>query len=170
MRILGYLALCLSFFISSCQRGAPSLSTSDRLLNYVEANAIALEEEHSFYVPAYSNLHYYEGSDKSYFTVVLSLRNTDPTASIYFTQIDYLDSKGELLRHYLHKTLVLGPMESAEFIVEKSEKDGGAGANFIVTYGAETTIKNQPLIETIMIGSNGNHGFAFKSEAQEIKF
>ncbi len=54
-------------------------------------------------------------------------------------------------------------MESMEYIVEAKEKIGGAGANFVVSYSAEAGLKNQPLIETVMMGNLDNYRFSFSS-------
>jgi len=64
--------------------------------------------------------------------------------------------------------LVLHPMESFEYIVEQTENDGGAGANFVVSYGMDPELKNKPIIEAVMSGTISNLGFAFKTDGVEI--
>jgi hypothetical protein len=104
----------------------------------------------------------------TYLTIILSLRNTSFSDTLYFDRIEYYDSNGKLLRKYIEKVLVLRPMESMEYIVEAAEKKGGAGANFVVSYLAKTGLKNKPFIETVMMGNVGNYGFAFSSPGVPI--
>lgn len=123
----------------------------------------------NYYVPAYSNLYYRDGDNKSFFTVLLSLRNISYSDTIYFTKADYFDSDGNLLRHYIDSILMLRPMESVEYLVEQAESEGGSGANFVVSIAIQEDCMNKPLIETVMIGATSHHGFAFRSESVLIK-
>ena len=128
-----------------------------------------LEIHKDIYVPAYSDLYYESDVRRTYFTVILSLRNISFTDSIYFDRIEYYDSEGKLLREFISKVLVLRPMESIEYIVEPSDKKGGTGANFVVSYSGRSNLKNPPYIEAIMLGNIGNYGFSFSSPGIEIK-
>ena len=137
---------------------------------YIEKSELPdLDIHQDVYVPAYSNL-YYEGDvRKTYFTVILSLRNITFTDSIYFDEIEYYDSEGKLLREFISKVLVLRPMESIEFIIESTDKKGGPGANFVVSYSGRSNLKNPPFIEAVMLGDIDGYGFSFSSPGIEIK-
>lgn len=127
-----------------------------------------LEIQQDVYVSAYSDI-YYETEDKrTYLTVILSLRNISFTDSIYFDKIDYYDSNGKLIRKYLNNILVLRPMESMEYIVRADDKEGGAGANFVVGYQAKANLKNPPFIEAVMMGNIDNYRFSFSSPGVPI--
>ena len=161
--------LILLVIVTGCTHEESKLQATDRTYHYIETSELpAFSMTRTLYIPAYSNLYYYEGNDKSYLTVVLSLRNTDFDQTIYITTADYYNSDGERIRRYLEQPLEIGPMKSIEYIVERDEKEGGAGANFIVEYGSADSLVNKPVVESIMIGSNGHHGFAFSSQAVEI--
>lgn len=157
--------------LSSCTQKSVTLESEDlddKMIELSKTPQLGFTEK--YYVAAYSDLYYTEGKDKFHCTVVLSLRNISTTDTLYFTTADYYDSHGKLLRNYLKKkTLVLKPLESAEFIVEKKETLGGVGANFMVEYGTTSTPKNKALIEAINIGNFSQHGFSFKSQAILIK-
>lgn len=127
-----------------------------------------LEFHQDVYVPAYSNLYYERDVRKTYFTVILSLRNITFSDSIYFDRIEYYDSEGKLLREISDKVLVLRPMESFEYIIESSDKKGGPGANFVVSYSGKSNLKNKPYIEAVMLGNIDGYGFSFSSPAIEI--
>jgi hypothetical protein len=59
-------------------------------------------------------------------------------------------------------------MESTEFIVESSDKKGGPGANFIVSYWGKSNIKNPPFIEAFMPRDVDGYGFSFSSPGINI--
>lgn len=50
-------------------------------------------------------------------------------------------------RSFIDEVLILPPMESIEFIIESPEKNGGAGANCIVSYSAKAEFNNLPYNE-----------------------
>ncbi len=135
-------------------------------LNKSELPELAIQKD--VYVPAYSDIYYETEENKTYLTVILSLRNISFTDTLYFDKIEYYSSSGVLLREYIDKVLVLRPMESMEFIVESAEKKGGSGANFVVSYKAKENLKNPPLIETVMMGNLDNYRFSFSSRGIEI--
>lgn len=162
-RIL-FLITFLAILLSACQENEFKLQYEHQNTLYVErADLAEMNINESVYVPAYSDLYYESQEKKTFFTVILSLRNISFTDTLYFTHIDYYSSHGKLLRKYIDKVLVLRPMESMEYIVEESEKEGGTGANFVVRYSAKAGLKNHPFIESIMMGNLDNYRFAFTS-------
>jgi len=149
---------------TACNQHEFKLNYDHKDILYLDHKMLdTLEIAQDVYVPAYSDI-YYESEEKTtYLTVILSLRNTSFSDTLYFDKIDYYSSSGELLKSYIDKVLVLRPMESMEYIVKASEKKGGAGANFVVSYQAKTNLKNPPLIESIMMGNLDGYRFAFTS-------
>lgn len=119
------------------------------------------------YVPVYS--HIYSGNKERPFNlaVTLSIRNTDPAGSIRLEAVDYFDSAGKLVRHYLDKEVVLAPMATTRYVVKESDTSGGSGANFIVRWQADEPV-NSPLIESIMIGTQSQQGISFTSRGQVL--
>lgn len=167
MKILPFLFSVV--LLTSCYKSHIQHSTIDNTNNHISINEMPeFREFQKVYVPAYSNLYYLDGNSKLYYTVVLSLRNISFNDTLYFTSIDYYRDNGQLLRSYIDSPLMLKPMQSIEYIVEQEDKEGGAGANFVVTYGLQESMKNLPLIETVMSGTAGQYGFAFKSEGIPI--
>jgi hypothetical protein len=163
------LLLSLSMVLLACQPNKFKLQYEHQNVLYINQSDLPdLEINESVYVPAYSDLYYESYEKKTFFTVILSLRNISFTDTLYFTGINYYSSQGNLLRKYIDKVLVLRPMESMEYIVEESEKEGGTGANFVVDYSAKGTLKNEPFIESIMMGNLDNYRFAFTSPSTKI--
>ena len=164
------LVIIIAFIFSSCfQNKKFHLHFDDPDTFFIEKTELPnLEIHKDIYVPAYSNLYYESDVQKTYFAVILSLRNITFTDTIYFDRIEYYNSEGKLLREFIDKILVLRPMESIEYIVESKDKKGGPGANFVVSYAGRSNLKNLPYIETIMIGNFANYGFSLSSPGIEI--
>lgn len=123
--------------------------------------------QHQFYVPVYSNIYVDEDNPKVMLSATLSIRNTSLNDSFYVTKIDYYNTKGDFVRHYLNNSIELPPMGTLNYIVEKLDDTGGAGANFVLDIESNS-MDIQPLIETIMIGTFSNKGFAFNSSAMAM--
>lgn len=159
----------LAILFTACQENKFRLQYDHQNILYIDKSAMPeLEINERVYVPAYSDLYYESQEKKTFFTVILSLRNISFTDTLYFTRIDYYSSHGKLLRQYIDRVLVLRPMESMEYIVEESEKEGGTGANFVVSYSAKASLKNHPFIESIMMGNLDNYRFTFTSPGVRI--
>jgi hypothetical protein len=153
----------------ACEENKFKLQYDHQNVLYVDKSTLPdMVINESVYVPAYSDLYYESQEKKTFFTVILSIRNISFTDTLYFTDIDYYNSHGKLLRKYIDQVLVLRPMESMEYIVEEAEKEGGAGANFVVSYSANANLINHPFIETIMMGNLDNYRFAFTSPGVRI--
>lgn len=158
------------FIFTSCQESEFKLQYEHKNVLYVEKESLQpMEIQQDVYVAAYSDIYYESEEKKTFLTVILSLRNTSFSDTLYFDKIDYYSSGGKLLKSYIDNVLVLRPMESMEYIVKASEKQGGAGANFVVSYKAKSTLKNPPFIESIMMGNLDGYRFAFTSTAVPIE-
>ncbi len=136
------------------------------LAMYAEGK-LELSDGQKIYVPAYS--HIYSGDRERPFllTVTLSIRNINPKGSIKITQADYYETQGKLLKKYVERPVVLKPLESIRYVVPESHRTGGSGANFIVTWAADSSV-NAPIIESIMIGAAGQQGISFTSRGRPI--
>ncbi len=125
------------------------------------------DKNHLVYVPIYSDIYHKDGSKRILLTATLSIRNTDLTDTLYLFDIDYYNSRGDMIKKYLASPLEVKPMESLEFIVEEKNKLGGAGANFVVRWGGNTGL-NHPVIQAVMIGTSGQQGLSFTTEGVDI--
>lgn len=127
-----------------------------------------LSNGQTLYVAAYSNI--FTGPRKLPFQLAttLSIRNTDLSSSFQVTSIDYYGTDGRLVRRYLDKALILGPLASTYVHIEEKDTSGGFGANFIVRWKADKVI-NAPIVECLMIGATSGQGISFVSPGQEIR-
>lgn len=121
------------------------------------------------YVPVYS--HIYADSrfkDKPFqLTAILSIRNTDMQHAFTLEKVDYYDSHGKLLSHYLEKPITIAPLASTRYIVPESDTLGGSGAKFIVNWSSKTAV-TEPIIEGVMIGTKMQQGISFVTNSQVL--
>lgn len=121
---------------------------------------------HAVYVPAYSHV-YSRGGNAYLLEVTLSVRNTDPEFPIHIERVRYFDTAGRQIREFAEAPITLNPLQTAAYLVEKTDTEGGSGANFIVEWAAEDEV-NPPVIETVMIGVGDSHNVSFTSRGQPI--
>ena len=134
---------------------------------YAAESRITLSKGQVVYVPAYS--HIYSGNKELPFllTVTLSIRNIDTMHEINITAVDYYETQGKLLKKYIENPITLNPLESLRYVIPERDKSGGSGANFIVEWNSNGPV-NQPIIESIMIGTQSSQGVSFTSRGQAI--
>ena len=132
----------------------------------VKTDTDALPEKHAVYVPVYSHIYLENGTTTVNLAVTLSIRNTSFTDSLYITNVVYYGSQGEVLKRYIDSTLLVKPMASIEFVVDRSESKGGAGANFVVNWAASKRV-SEPLMQTVM--NETSAGISFVTNGVEIK-
>ena len=121
------------------------------------------------YVPVYSHIYSGDKEQRVNLTSTLSIRNTDGRTPIVLEAVDYYDSNGKLVKHYLEKAVVIDPMSTRRYVVNESDKAGGSGANFIVQWRAVKQAASKPLIESVMISTTMQQGISFTSRGQVIE-
>lgn len=121
---------------------------------------------HAVYVPAYSHI-YSRGGEAFLLEVTLSVRNTDPEHPIRIDQVRYFDTEGRPIRELTQTPIELGPLQTASYLVEKHDVEGGSGANFIVDWSTDREV-NPPLIEAVMVGVDKTHNLSFTSRGEPI--
>lgn len=120
------------------------------------------------YVPIYSEIPYGDRNLTLNLTATLAIRNLDQSASLTLTRVDYYDAKGALVRGYLSKPLVIGPMSSIDYVVGESDRSGGVSASFLVEWQSKAPI-NAPYVEAVMVNITYNKAVAFTGAAQILK-
>jgi len=135
---------------------------------FVNTDSIQLKYYETDYVPVYSDIYHRDGTFRFSLTTTISIRNTSIIDSVYLLKADYYDSYGTELAEYIDSTILLTPLESIEFVVHEDEKAGGAGANFIIDWAA-TNYSDQLLIQSVMIGTYGQQGISFITNAKVVE-
>ena len=122
------------------------------------------------YVPVYSSI--YLGLDIRQKLIELaatvSVRNVSAQYPVVLNFVRYYDSGGKLVREYLKEPAELGPLATAEFVIQRVDTVGGPGANFLVQWVGQSDV-DEPLIEAVMIGQSGSAGISFTSIGRAIK-
>ncbi|CAH0989955.1 hypothetical protein SIN8267_00027 [Sinobacterium norvegicum] len=126
------------------------------------------QDKYYSYVPSYS--HVYTGGGKALLLeTTLTVRNTDPEAPLTIHSVAYYDSRGKMLREYVSSPLLLPAMATAKYLSELSDVDGGAGANFLVTWSSPRKEAN-PIFEAVMIGADDSQHISFTSRGQRLDY
>jgi hypothetical protein len=122
----------------------------------------------TIYVPAYSHIYIGDLKKPFYLTATLCIRNSDPATTITVTSVDYINSSGLLVKRFMTVPLLVRPYSSLSYVVNESDKSGGSGASFIVTW--KSTVKvSQPVVESVMIGTGMQQGISFTSRGQVVR-
>lgn len=120
------------------------------------------------YVPIYSSIYMEHDKGFVHLTATLSLRNTSDKEAITITRVDYYDTNGVLKKKFIDGAFSLGKMATKDFVISTQNLSGGTGANFIVEWKSTSKVSS-PVIESVMIGITGTHGFSFTSRGQEVE-
>ncbi|WP_066757261.1 DUF3124 domain-containing protein [Crocinitomix algicola] len=121
-----------------------------------------------FYVPIYSDIYVDENNPNNLLSATLSIRNVSLTDTLYITKIDYYDTDGNLVRQFIDKSIALPEVGTVNYVIEREDVSGGAGANFIVEVSSSKNIA-VPRIQAVMIGEYSNKGFSFIAEGTPIR-
>jgi hypothetical protein len=133
------------------------------------ANAeMQLLKGQTVYVPVYSHIYSGDREQPFYLAATLSIRNTDDKYAITITAVDYYDSQGKFLKHYLDKAFSLGAMGTKRYVVSESDKSGGSGAKFIIKWQSDEAVA-EPLIESVMISTKTQQGISFTSRGRVLE-
>ena len=134
------------------------------------ADAAALDRvavKRLVYVPVYP-LVYTEDHARAYnLAATLYVRNTDPSSPLFVTSVRLHDAAGRRIHDYLPAPVKLAPLASAEFFVPESDTAGGSSASFLVGWASDRDV-NEPVVETVMIGTLSNQGIAFTASGRSI--
>ena len=124
----------------------------------------------TIYVPLYSHIYADRRfKDKPFeLTATLSIRNTDPDMPLTLLAADFYDTGGNLLHSYVAEPQVIGPLASIRFIVQENELEGGSGAKFVIRWKADKPVV-EPIVESIMIGTQMQQGISFISRGRVIR-
>lgn len=121
----------------------------------------------TLYVPAYSELLLGNDGRTHELVVTLAVHNTDLDAPIIIRSVDYYDTDGQLVRHYVEDPIEVAPLGTTGFLVEANDTIGGWGANFIVEWVAEEAVY-EPIVEAVMVSRSGTQGFSLLSLGRVI--
>ncbi|WP_340106855.1 DUF3124 domain-containing protein [Rhodohalobacter sp. 8-1] len=171
--------LFLALFIMNCTDRQEPASVDEPILQDTIVDSILIGQSDSFirnttsigqlvYVPVYS--HIYQQDQKRTFnlTTTLSVRNADPYRSFTLVEVNYYDSKGNLIQQYIDSGVVIDPLASTSYVIEERDLRGGVGASFLVKWESEESII-PPVLEAINISTSGQQGVSFLSVGRVLQ-
>lgn len=178
---LGMMAVTTALTISGCDNNSKDnldnpnvLYSKDhkdpikKLETKNELNSESFQYHQRFYVPIYSDIYVDKDNPKILLAATLSIRNTTLENPLYVTKIDYYNTQGDFIRSYLDKPIKIPPTGTLNYIVDKDDDTGGAGANFIIDVeGINDSV--EPVIEAVMVGHYSNKGFSFLTTGRPVK-
>ncbi|PTN10070.1 DUF3124 domain-containing protein [Mangrovibacterium marinum] len=170
---ISYSLILAALLIGACQpqkkaENMKKMQHPSHKYTFVDLQSNAVNYLETNYVPIYSDIYHIDGTKRFLLTSTLSIRNTSLTDTAYVFSANYNDSYGKQLRKYIDSTILLKPLESIEFVVEYQEDQGGAGASFLVDWGARENA-GQLLIQAVMTGTSNQQGLSFLTEAKIVK-
>lgn len=115
------------------------------------------------YVPVFSRI-YHAGGKALSLDVTLVVRNPDERELIYVQRVDYVGTKGTVLRSFAERPFELRPGALVEFLVvsprEAAEEE--VGGHFRVVWASRRP-GTRPLIEAVMVDAQGQIAFSRSS-------
>lgn len=119
--------------------------------SYTSPSGITLLAWQTLYLPIQSHLYQGDINPRTGkpaevpLSAYVSIRNTDPRASLRVTSARYYNAEGQLLREFLPKPQSVPPLGTYELHIPRTN---AAGTNFIIVWNAERPI-NPPQVEAV---------------------
>lgn len=129
--------------------------------NLPKTEGFKLLESKFTYLPIYSEVYSRSNEDTRNLTATVSIHNMNLNDSLFIMKADYYNSDGEHVRSYIEDPIFLRPMETADIVIHEMDNSGGTGANFLIEWKRSDSLFNTPLIEGVMISTNGQQGISF---------
>ncbi|BAY21313.1 hypothetical protein NIES2100_10630 [Calothrix sp. NIES-2100] len=170
-----YLIIAALIFLVSCtslknspkpESQNPQAKSSQQVVTLDKNFQIAMGQ--TIYVPIYSHIYHNDERQILDLAATLSIRNTDLINPMIITAVRYYDSNGKLIKQYLDRPIQLNALASTDFFVNRTDKSGGLGANFIVEWVSQKVI-SEPIVEAVMIATEFQQGVSFVSPGKVIK-
>ena len=125
------------------------------------------------YLPIYS--HIYHGDldpqgkpTQTLLSAHVSIRNVNTNKAIKLHFARYYDTDGKLIKEFVSNPVTIPPLGTHELFVPRSDVSGGSGANFLISWSAETSV-NPPLVEALHIDIRPERTLTFITSARPIR-
>ena len=122
----------------------------------------------TLYLSIYSHvLHGDPAPTRTYVSVSVSIRNTDPALPIRVRSAEYYDTSGKRIKEFLPTALVIPPMGTHELFIPPTDKSGGSGANFVIVWDSQSPA-NPPIVEGVHALLSGGRSVVFTTQGHPI--
>ena len=101
-------------------------------------------------------------------STTLRIDNTSSAKPLVIERIEYFETSGRLVQSFLKEPLGLRPFGTIEIVIPAEDDRGGVAANFIVEWAGSGPMA-EPLVEAVMIGSQGDTSYSFVSPGRPIR-
>lgn len=168
------LAIAVIFFTSCISSESSQKLQSETSQTKPSQKVVTLDKNfkivsgQTVYVPIYSYIYHDNEKKILDLSVTLSIRNTDLTNPIIITSVRYYNSDGKLVKQYLEQPVQLEALASCDFFIDRTDRSGGLGANFVVEWVSEKEV-SEPIVEAVMIATEFQQGVSFISPGKVIK-
>lgn len=127
----------------------------------------------TLYVPIYAYIWHGNRDSKgvarlSEVATLVSVRNTDPARSLKLTSAKYYATNGKPLAEWLPQPKTLGPLETAEFFIERRAIEGGSGASVILRWESSEPV-NPPVAQALHVDVKTNSSLSFTTDGVVIE-
>lgn len=162
------LSLILAFAFGCNQQTRDSKVEVQEKGQTISKGSVKVAMGNVVYVPAYAQVFYHQNQRTLSLVTTLAIHNADPKHSLILRSIRYYSEDGALLKEYIREPRVLSPMATAIYGLYPEEPNVGIGANAVVEWVSEQKII-KPIIEAIMISTQGTYGVSFISPGYAIQ-
>ena len=141
----------------------PGLSAAQSLPSYLSQ---------VLYLPIYSHVYHGDLDERgkpvqTLLSAHVSIRNMNTNRALKLLYARYYDTDGKLLKEFVPNPIVIPPLGTHELFVPKSDESGGSGANFLISWSAETSV-NPPLVEALHADIQPSRTLIFTTSARPI--
>ncbi|MGJ8667741.1 MAG: DUF3124 domain-containing protein [Patiriisocius sp.] len=157
-------------FLFSCaeEKEISSFNSENWAKRVIDITAKDSLEYGKSYLSIYSEIYSISEHRKHGLTAMASLRNVSDTDTIYLLKAKYFDTHGVHVRTYFDEPIFLGPLETADIIIDELDVTGGTGSNFIFEWKTPKDCP-EPLFEGVMNSTKGQQGLSFTTQGIRIK-
>ena len=160
---------CITLLILSCQEEKEYSSINPvnwekRTITPSVADSMTVG---STYLSVYSQIYSQTEHLTHDLTATVSMRNINREDTVYLTNAQYFDTKGNLIRTYFNRTIYIAPMETIEIVIDENDKEGGTGANFLFDWKTAVGVQ-EPFFEAVMISTSGQQGLSFATQGKRL--
>lgn len=141
----------------------PLVTFSKSLTSVPDAGSLL--HKGTLYVPAYSSVRIEQGQTQLDLAITLSIHNSSETEPLVINRIDFFNTSGVLVQHFLSSTIALRPFGTLEIFISRDDARGGTSANFIIDWAAKGLIE-EPIAQAVMIGSIGTNSYSFTTQGR----
>lgn len=136
------------------------------------ADEMALSLGQTILVPCYSHIQVNNKDGKGdpgtlLLSSMLTVRNPNMKAPITLKSVAYYSTEGKMLREFLTEPKTVPPLGAVEYFVENRDKEGGAGASFLVVWETAQPVR-AAVAESVNAYFFGTQSLAFSSLGRVI--